>query len=83
MKHLLEISGQKVLISHVQLEIIMEAVAGAEMLTQKHMRNAPNGNNYVPNVETRLMHEWFNTTVVEDNYIDALKLVQTLQAEVK
>jgi len=80
MKYLLELSGQKVLLSHVQLEIITEAIAGAELLTQKYMRGA-SGSNYVPNVETMLLHEWFRTNVVEDDYLDSVKLAQKLQVE--
>jgi hypothetical protein len=81
MKYLLDISGQKVLLSHVQLEIITEAVAGAELLTSKYQRNAPSGNNYAPNVETLLLHEWFKPSIVEDTFIDTVKLAMKLQAE--
>jgi len=80
MKHLLEISGQKVLLSHVQLEIITEAVAGAELLSQEYMRGV-SVSNYVPHVKTSLLHEWFRTNVVEDDYIDSVKLSMKLQAE--
>jgi hypothetical protein len=83
MKYLLDISGQKVLLSHVQLEIITEALAGADLLTQEYLRNVgPGGtSSYVPNVKTLLMHEWFRVNVVEDDYIDTVKLTMKLQGE--
>ena len=85
MKYLLEISGQKALLSHAQLEIITEALAGVELLLQEYVRNGgPGGtSSYVPNVKTMLLHEWFRTNVVEDDYIDTVKLTMKLQGEPK
>tara|TARA_R110000868_G_scaffold244958_2_gene501495 strand:- start:1074 stop:1331 length:258 start_codon:yes stop_codon:yes gene_type:complete len=80
MKYLLDISGQKVLLSHAQLEIIAETMKGVELLTSKYLRNAPSGNNYAPAVETLMLHEWFKPSVVEDNFIDTVKLSMKLQA---
>lgn len=81
MKHVLEISGQKVLLSTAQIEIIAEVMAGVEVITNKYMRNASNGSNYIPQIETPLMHEWFKTTMVHQDYIDTVKLSMKLQAE--
>jgi len=81
MKYMLDISGQKVLLSHTQLEIITETIAGAELLTSKYQRGAPSGNNYAPHVETLLLHEWFKPAIVEDDFIDTVKLSMKLQAE--
>jgi hypothetical protein len=81
MKYMLSISGQQVLLSHAQLEIITETIAGVELLTSKYQRNAPSGNNYAPNVEPMLLHEWFKPAVVEDDFIDTVKLSMKLQAE--
>ena len=85
MKHLLEIGTHKVLLSHTELEIITEVLAGAEVLGNKYVGSSKglNGTAYVPEITKPLLHEWFKTAPVEDNYIDALKLAQKLQAEVK
>ena len=83
MKHLLEIGNSKVLLSHVQLDIIAEILAGAELLGSKYVGTAKgvNGTAYIPEVTTPLLHEWLKTTLVEDDYIDTLKLAAKLQAE--
>lgn len=83
MKHLIEISTSKVLLSHTQLDIIAEVLADAEVLGNKYVGSAKgaNGTAYIPEVSKPLLHEWLKTTLVEDNYIDSLKLAQKLQAE--
>lgn len=83
MKHLLEIGNHKVLLSHTQLEIITEVLADADLLGNKYVGTAKgmNGTAYVPEITRPMMHEWFKTSPVEDNYIDSLKLAQKLQAE--
>jgi len=83
MKHLLEIAGSKVLLSHTELDIIAEVIAGAEVLGSKYVGTAKgiNGTAYVTEVNKPLLQEWFKTTLIEDNYIDSLKLAQKLQAE--
>jgi len=83
MKHLLEIGNSRVLLSHTQLDIIAEVLADAELLGNKYVGTPKgmNGTAYVPEITKPLLHDWLKTTLVEDNYIDSLKLAQKLQAE--
>lgn len=83
MKHMLEIGTSKVLLSHVQLEIITEVLADAELLGNKYVGSSKglNGTAYTPEITKPMLHEWFKTSPVEDNYIDSLKLAQKLQKE--
>lgn len=82
MKYLLDISGCKLLLSHTQLEIITETIAGAEMLVSKYVAGkAAGSSSYQPHIETMLMHDWFRTNVIEDDYIDTIKLTMKLQKE--
>lgn len=83
MKHLLEIAGSKILLSHTQLDIIAEVIADAELLGNKYVGSSKglNGTAYVPEVTKPLLQDWFKTSLVEDNCIDSLKLAQKLQAE--
>lgn len=80
MKYVLEVSNVKVVLSHTQLEIIAEAVSGAPTLVNKYTSTKqPNGSNYMPSIETPLLHEWFKPTVIEDDYVDTLVLAAKLQ----
>lgn len=78
---MLEISGTKVLLSHTQLEIITEAVAGAEVLTQKYVGSTSgfNGTSYVPEINKPLLHDWLKTSPVEEDFIDSMKLSMKLR----
>ena len=82
MKYVLELSGKRVLLSHAQLTIITETVAGADVLARKYTsEKQPDGSNYVPLIETPLLHDWFNSFVVEDDFVDALKFTAKMQTE--
>ena len=82
MKYVLELSGKRVLLSHDQLTAITKAVAGADILARKYTsQKQPDGSNYLPYIETPLLHDWFTTNVIEDDFIDALKLAAKLQGE--
>jgi hypothetical protein len=82
MKHMLEIGSSKVLLSHTQLEIITEVLGDVELLGNKYVGTSKgmNGTAYVPEITKPLLHEWFKTSPVEENYIDSLKLAQKIQA---
>ena len=81
MKYVLDLFGKRVVLTHTQLEIIAETVSGAEVLESKYTSIKTNGSNYTYHIETPVLHDWFKPTVVEDDYIDTLKLVAKLQAE--
>jgi hypothetical protein len=80
MKYVIELSGKRVLLSHDQLTAITKVIAGADILARKYTsEKQSDGSNYIPYIETPLIHDWFSTTVIEDNFIDALKLAAKLQ----
>jgi hypothetical protein len=82
MKYVLEVSNVKVVLSHTQLEILVETLSGADTLVKKYVSTKQaDGSNYMPLIEVPLLHEWFKPTVIEDDYVDALKLAAKLQAE--
>lgn len=80
MKYVLEICNVKVVLSHTQLEIIAETISGSDTLVRKYVgAKQADGSNYMPLIEVPLLHEWFKPTVIEDDYIDTLKLAAKLQ----
>jgi hypothetical protein len=80
MKYVLEISNVRVVLSHTQLEIIAETISGSDTLVKKYVgTKQADGSNYATQIETQLLHEWFKPTVIEDDYVDALKLAAKLQ----
>lgn len=82
MKHLLDISGGKVLLTAAQLEIIAEVVAGAELLQNKYIGSkGGNASSYQPYVEAVPLHDWFKANMVTEDYIDSIKLAWKLQQE--
>jgi hypothetical protein len=80
MKYVLEICNVRVVLSHTQLEIIAETISGADTLVRKYVSaKQADGSNYMPLIEVPLLHEWFKPTVIEDDYVEALKLAAKLQ----
>jgi hypothetical protein len=82
MKYVLDLFGKRVVLTHTQLELIAETVSGAEVLESKYCSiKTSNSSHYTYHIETPVLHDWFKPTVVEDDYIDTLKLAAKLQAE--
>ena len=84
MKYLLELGNdKKLLLTAHQLEILVTAVDGVDMLTNKHVgdKNGTHGYNncYVHDVQARRVHEWLDIKPVADDYLDTLKLAATLE----
>ena len=79
MKYVLDLFGKRVVLTHTQLELIAEAVSGAEVLESKYTSTKIGGSNYTYHIETPVLHDWFKPTVIEDDYVDALKLAAKLQ----
>lgn len=82
MKHLLEISGQKVLLTSEQLARIAYVIADAELLQQRYVGStSTTKSSYQPFIAPMQIHDWFRTNMVHEDYIDTLKLAEKLQAE--
>lgn len=80
MKYVLDLFGKRVVLTHTQLELIAETVSGAEVLESRYTSlKTGNGSSYTYHIETPVLHGWFKPTVVEDDYIDTLKLAAKLQ----
>lgn len=83
MKYLLELGNdKKLLLTAHQLEVLVTAVDGADMLTDKHVgdKKGTHGYNncYIHDVQPRRVHEWLNVKPVADDYLDTIKLAVKL-----
>ena len=86
MKFLLELGNDnKILLTAEQLERLVDAVDGAEMLTNRHVgdKQGTHGYNncYVHDVLVKRTVDWLNIRPVADDYIDAIKLAVKLREE--
>lgn len=84
MKYVVTMPGdKKLLLTEAQLEILMSAVDGAEMLVDKHVgnNNGTHGYNnaYIHTIETKRTVEWFTVSPVADDYLDTVRLASKLE----
>lgn len=84
MKFLLELGNDnKILLTAEQLEMLVSAVDGVEMLTNRHVgdKKGTHGYNncYVHDVLPKRTVDWLHIKPVADDYIDALKLAAKLE----
>lgn len=84
MKYLLEFGNDnKLLLTAHQLEILVTALDGAEMLTNRHVgdKKGTHGYNncYVHDVLSKRTVEWLNIKPVADDYINTIKLTTKLE----
>lgn len=83
MKYLLDLGNEKkLLLTAHQLEVLVTAVDGADMLINKHVgdKKGTHGYNncYIHDVQTRRAHEWLDVKPVADDYLDTIKLAVKL-----
>lgn len=82
MKFKLTINGNSVLVDVEQLNIIIDALADAEHLTETHVGNNKGSqgyqNAYVPAIKPVVTHELFTVAPVNQDYIDTIKLATKL-----
>ena len=82
MKYLLNIGGRNALLTDAQLAAIVDAVDGAEFLTEKYVGNNAgtqgHNNNYIALVETKAPHEWLHAAPITDHFIETIKLTMKL-----
>lgn len=85
MKFQINISGKNIILNHHQLEILLTAVQDAEQLGEKHVGNNQGSQGYqkayVPIVEVKQPHEWLNSLIVSDDYLDAIKLAMKVNTD--
>jgi hypothetical protein len=85
MKFQINISGKNIILTQHQLEILLTAVQDAEQLGEKHVGNGQGSQGYqkayVPIVEVKHSHDWLNTLIVSDDYLDAIKLTMKVSAD--
>lgn len=84
MKFLLELGNDsKLLLTAEQLGRLVDAVDGAEMLTNRHVgdKKGTHGYNncYIHDVMTKRTVDWLKVMPVTNDYIDALKLAAKLE----
>jgi aerobic-type carbon monoxide dehydrogenase small subunit (CoxS/CutS family) len=82
LKFKLTINGNSVLVDVEQLNIIIDALADAEHLTETHVGNNKGSqgyqNAYVPAIKPVVTHELFTVAPVNQDYIDTIKLATKL-----
>jgi hypothetical protein len=82
MKYQLAVSNRHIILTEAQLELLITAVQDADQLSEKYVGSGAgsqgSGNNYVPVVERKLLHDWLQVQVMQDDYVDAVKLSMKL-----
>jgi hypothetical protein len=82
MKYQLAISNRHIILTEAQLELLITAVQDADQLSEKYVGSGAgsqgSGNNYVPVIERKLLHDWLQVQVMQDDYVDAVKLSMKL-----
>jgi hypothetical protein len=82
MKYQISISGRNVVLTEAQLETLITAVQDADHLGEKYVGQGQgsqgSGNNYVPVIERKLLHDWLQVNVMPDDYVEAVKLSMKL-----
>ena len=82
MKYVVDVSGRKVVLTLEQLNLFIEAMDGAELLTEKYVgANAGtqgHNNTYIPVIEPKAPHEWLNTSIMTVHFFETIKLTMKL-----
>jgi hypothetical protein len=82
MKYQLAVSNRHIILTEAQLELLITAVQDADQLSEKYVGSGAgtqgSGNNYVPVIERKLLHDWLQVQVMQDDYVDAVKLSMKL-----
>ena len=82
MKFKMTINGLHILVDAEQLNIIIDALADAEHLTETHVGNNQGShgynNAYVPTIKSVVTHELFTVAPVNQDYIDTIKLTMKI-----
>jgi hypothetical protein len=82
MKYQISMCGRNVVLTEAQLETLITAVQDADHLSEKYVGSGAgsqgSGNNYVPVIERKLLHDWLQVQVMQDDYVDAVKLSMKL-----
>ena len=80
------INGHSVLVDARQLEILTDTLSFAEQLTETHVGNNQGSqgynNAYVPTIKPVVTHELFTVALVNQDYIDTIKLAAKLDETV-
>ena len=86
MKFKMTINGHSVLVDARQLEILTDTLSFAEQLTETHVGNNQGSqgynNAYVPTIKPVVTHELFTVALVNQDYIDTIKLAAKLDETV-
>jgi len=81
-KFKMTINGLHILVDAEQLNIIIDALTGAEHLTETHVGNNQGShgynNAYVPVIKPIVTHELFTVAPVNQDYIDTIKLTMKI-----
>jgi hypothetical protein len=82
MKYQISMCGRNVILTEAQLELLITAVQDADQLSEKYVGSGAgsqgSGNNYVPVIERKLLHDWLQVQVMQDDFIDTIKLTMKL-----
>jgi len=82
MKYQLSMSGRQIILTEAQLELLITAVQDAEQLSEKYVGSGGgsqgSNNNYIPVIERKLMHDWLQVQVMQDDFVDTVKLSMKL-----
>lgn len=85
MRYLVTISSKNVILTQHQLDMLLIAVQGADLMDQKHVgaKKGSQGydNAYTPTIETKPSHEWLQASIVTDDFVDAVKLTMRLDKD--
>jgi hypothetical protein len=82
MKYQISMCGRNVVLTEAQLELLITAVQDADQINEKYVGGGGgsqgSGNNYVPVIERKLLHDWLQVNVMPDDYVEAVKLSMKL-----
>lgn len=85
MKYILKINGTDCLLTHAQLDAVIEIIDGAETHDERHV-GADKGtqgynNAYIPIIRARNVHDWLTIKPMSDELIETIKLRMKLDKE--
>lgn len=85
MKYLLKINGTDCLLTHEQVNTIVETLEGCETYGEKHVGQDKGtqgyNNSYIPFIGQSHLHEWLKINVMSDDLIETIKLRMKLEAQ--
>lgn len=79
MRFKISISGTEVLLTSEQLELVANALYGAERMTSKYVKDDKGNASYIPVLSDDNANPWFSPAVVTDEAYNALKFMTEMQ----